>query len=414
MQDSSTKLSPQNQDIRKVSDFPVIPYIAGDGIGPEVMASAIEVVDAAVTHAYGKGKQIEWQAVLAGQEAASKHHDNWLPDETLKAIEKHGIAIKGPLTTPVGKGIRSLNVQIRKSLDLFACVRPVRYFDGVPSVVKNPEKVHLTIFRENTEDIYSGIEFMAQDAATKAMIEAIHQQHPTAVIKFPQTTALGIKVISEEGSKRLIRSAFQYAILHDCPSVTLVHKGNIMKYTEGAFCQWGYELAKEEFGATEDPQTGEVLFLNPRSGRHIVVNDCITDAFFQQVLLRPENYSVVATMNLNGDYISDAVAAQIGGIGIAPGANMNDSISVYEATHGTAPKYVGLDKANPSSLILSAQMMLENMGWVESSGLILYGLKQAFRSAQMTQDIASQCSPPVPSLKTSEFTQAIISHMHSY
>ena len=345
MQAADKKIQPLNQESKRaMNDYPIVPYIPGDGIGPEVMNAAMLVVDAACQQAYQNRRKIEWQPQLAGQAAAEKYDDNWLPDETLSAIEKHKFAIKGPLTTPVGKGIRSLNVQLRKALDLYACIRPVRYFEGVPSVVKKPEDVNLTIFRENTEDIYSGIEFSAGGRDSEKMMQLIKELQPQARFNFPDSTALGIKIASEEGSKRLIREAFNYAISHDRPTVTLIHKGNIMKYTEGAFCHWGYELAKEEFGATEHAQTGEVSFINPNTGGDIMINDCITDAFFQQILLKPADYSVVATMNMNGDYISDAVAAQIGGIGIAPGANVNDQIHVYEATHGTAPKYVGLNK----------------------------------------------------------------------
>ncbi len=396
----------------EVSHFPVIPFISGDGIGPEVMKAAIQVTESACRLAYSHSRQIEWKEIYAGAKAAEKFGDkSWLPDETLKDIEKYRVAIKGPLTTPVGKGIRSLNVQMRQSLDLFACVRPVRYFTGVPSVVKFPEKVNITVFRENTEDIYSGIEFSSRSADAQRIISEIKKIQPHCKINFPDTTAIGIKIISEEGSKRLIREAYNYAISNDCPTVTLVHKGNIMKYTEGAFTQWGYELAKVEFGAKECPESGQISFINPLTKRKIIINDCITDAFFQHVLIKPDQFSVIATMNLNGDYISDAVAAQIGGIGIAPGANINHRIHLYEATHGTAPKYLGLNKANPSSLILSSHMMLKDMGWVDAADIMLQGIKMAFMNKQMTQDIARYLKPAVPCLSTTSFAQAIIDSM---
>ncbi|HEY8484479.1 MAG TPA: NADP-dependent isocitrate dehydrogenase, partial [Longimicrobiales bacterium] len=345
----------------QVPDQPIIPFIEGDGTGPDIWRAARRVFDAAVERAYGGRRRIVWFEVFAGEKAKNRF-DTWLPEDTLRAIEYHLVAIKGPLTTPVGGGFRSLNVALRQKLDLYACVRPVRWFRGVPSPVKEPEKTDMVIFRENTEDIYAGIEYRAGSEEARRVIKFLQEQMGVTSIRFPETSAIGIKPISEEGSKRLVRAAIRYAQRHGRKSVTLVHKGNIMKFTEGGFRDWGYQLAKEEFGATE--LDGGPWLKTPDG---IVIKDVIADAFLQQILLRPAEYDVIATMNLNGDYISDALAAQVGGIGIAPGANINYDTghAVFEATHGTAPKYAGQDKVNPGSVILSGEMMLRYMGWDE-------------------------------------------------
>ncbi len=394
-----------------VPDHPIVPFIEGDGTGPDIWAAAVRVFDAAVEKAYGGARRIEWKEVLAGEKA----HDrtgNWLPEETLEAFSKYLVGIKGPLTTPVGGGIRSLNVAIRQRLDLFTCLRPVRYFEGVPSPVKHPERTNMVIFRENTEDIYAGIEFQNGtedcDRFKKLLAEAFPERF--SKIRFPETSGIGIKPVSEQGTKRLVRAAIKYAFKERLPSVTLVHKGNIMKFTEGAFRDWGYELAKQEFGAQDlDGGPWQVI----RDGGHeVIVKDVIADAFLQQILTRPEEYSVIATMNLNGDYISDALAACVGGIGIAPGGNINydTGVAVFEATHGTAPKYAGQDKVNPGSLILSGEMMLRYMGWNEAADKIITGMGGAIRAKTVTYDF-HRLMEGATLRKCSEFASDVIAHM---
>jgi isocitrate dehydrogenase len=389
-----------------VPDEPIIPFIEGDGIGPDIWRAAQHVFDAAVERAYAGGRRIVWEEVLAGERANEKA-GSWLPDETLETIEDRLVAIKGPLTTPVGGGFRSLNVALRQKLDLFACVRPVRYMPGVPSPVRAPEQVDMVIFRENTEDIYAGIEYQAKTDEARKLIEFLQTEMGATTIRFPATSSIGIKPVSEEGSKRLIRAAIRHAIERDCPTVTLVHKGNIMKFTEGAFRDWGYEVAREEFG-------GEPIDGGPwtRLPEGIVVKDVIADAFLQQILTRPSEYDVIATMNLNGDYISDALAAQVGGIGIAPGANINYETghALFEATHGTAPKYAGQDKVNPSSLILSGEMMFRYLGWDEAADLIISGLERTIAEKRVTYDF-ERLMEGATLLKTSEFGQAIVDKM---
>ncbi len=372
-----------------VPDRPIIPYIEGDGIGVDITPVMKRVVDAAVHKAYGDRRAIAWMEIYAGEKANRLYGgDTWLPDETLQAIRDYRVAIKGPLTTPVGGGIRSLNVTLRQVLDLYVCLRPVRYFPGTPSPLKHPERTDMVIFRENSEDIYAGIEWQAGTPEVRKVIDFLVDEMGVTQIRFPDTAGIGIKPVSEQGTKRLVRKALQYAIDNDRSSVTLVHKGNIMKFTEGAFKNWGYELAREEFGA--EPLDGGPWhhFTNPRSGAQIIVKDVIADAFLQQILLRPAEYDVIATLNLNGDYISDALAAQVGGIGIAPGANLSDTVGLFEATHGTAPKYAGQDKVNPGSLILSAEMMLRHMGWTEAADRIIAGLGAAIESKNVTYDLA--------------------------
>ncbi|KAF0100754.1 MAG: icd [bacterium] len=367
-----------------VPDRPIIPFIEGDGTGVDITPVMRAVLDAAVEKAYGGKRRIEWMEVYAGEKATKVYGaDSWLPDETVAAVREYVVSIKGPLTTPTSGGIRSLNVALRQMLDLYVCLRPVRYFDGVPSPVKAPEKVDMVIFRENTEDIYAGVEWEAGSAEVKKVLEFLQKEMGVKKIRFPESSAIGIKPVSVEGSERLIRRAIQYAIDNQRKSVTLVHKGNIMKFTEGGFKKWGYELALREFG-------GELLDGGPwvKLPNGIVVKDVIADAFLQQILLRPEDYDVIATMNLNGDYISDALAAEVGGIGIAPGANLSDSVAMFEATHGTAPKYAGKDYVNPGSIILSGEMMLRHMGWVEAADRILKGMDGAIRGKQVTYDFA--------------------------
>ncbi|MCU0933852.1 MAG: NADP-dependent isocitrate dehydrogenase [Thiobacillaceae bacterium] len=367
-----------------VPDRPIIPFIEGDGTGVDITPVMRAVLDAAVEKAYGGKRGIEWMEVYAGEKATKVYGaDSWLPDETVAAVREYVVSIKGPLTTPTSGGIRSLNVALRQMLDLYVCLRPVRYFDGVPSPVRQPEKVDMVIFRENTEDIYAGVEWEAGSAEVKKVLEFLQKEMGVKKIRFPESSAIGIKPVSVEGSERLIRRAIQYAIDNQRKSVTLVHKGNIMKFTEGGFKKWGYELALREFG-------GELLDGGPwvKLPNGIVVKDVIADAFLQQILLRPEDYDVIATMNLNGDYISDALAAEVGGIGIAPGANLSDSVAMFEATHGTAPKYAGKDYVNPGSIILSGEMMLRHMGWVEAADRILKGMDGAIRGKQVTYDFA--------------------------
>ncbi len=394
-----------------VPNNPVIPFIEGDGTGPDIWAASVRVLDAAVEKAYGGTRKIEWREVLAGEKAFNQTQ-NWLPQETLDVINEYLVAIKGPLTTPVGGGIRSLNVALRQQLDLYACVRPVRWFKGVPSPVKEPWLVDMVIYRENTEDIYAGIEFAEGTPEAAKFAEFLKTNFPERFkkVRFPDTTAYGIKPVSKEGTERLVRAAFEYAFEQKKPSLTLVHKGNIMKFTEGAFRDWGYQLAKDEFGAV-DLDGGPWQVIN-KDGHKLIVKDVIADAFLQQILLRPAEYSVIATLNLNGDYVSDALAAAVGGIGIAPGANINylTGHAIFEATHGTAPKYAGLDKVNPSSVILSGVMMFEYMGWQEAADLIVTGIDGAIGSKKVTYDFARLMEGAIE-LKCSEFGTEIIKHM---
>ena len=397
----------------KVGDHPVIPYIEGAGTGPDIWRAAVGVVDAAVAKAYKGDRKIEWKEVLAG-EKAFKTTGQWLPQETLDAFKQYLVGIKGPLTTPIGGGIRSLNVAIRQECDLYVCLRPVRWFEGVPSPVLHPEKVDMVIFRENTEDIYAGIEFTAgsEDAAKiEAFLKETFPQK-YAKIRFPENCGIGIKPVSKEGTQRLVRSAIEYAIANDRPSVTLVHKGNIMKFTEGAFRDWGYEVARNEYGAELIDNGPWCTFKNPKTGTVITVKDCIADAFLQQILTRPADYSVIATLNLNGDYISDALAACVGGIGIAPGGNINytTGTAVFEATHGTAPKYANLDKVNPGSLILSAEMMLRYLGWTEAADLIIKGIERTIANKTVTYDF-ERLMPGATLVKCSEFGRLIAQNM---
>ena len=368
---------------------PIIPYIEGDGTGFDITPVMIKVVDAAVEKSYGGQRKIHWMEIYAGEKSTRVYGpDVWLPEETLKVLKDYVVSIKGPLTTPVGGGIRSLNVALRQELDLYVCLRPVTYFKGVPSPVKEPEKIDMVIFRENSEDIYAGIEYQQGSEGAKKLMDFLIKEMGVSKIRFPNTSGLGIKPVSIEGTERLVRKAFQYAIDNDKPSVTIVHKGNIMKYTEGGFRDWAYALAMKEFGAELIDGGPWCKFKNPKTGRDIIVKDSIADAFLQQILLRPAEYSVIATLNLNGDYISDALAAQVGGIGIAPGANMSDSVAMFEATHGTAPKYAGKDYVNPGSLILSAEMMLRHMGWLEAADLIIASMQKSIASKKVTYDFA--------------------------
>jgi len=393
----------------RVPDRPVIPFIEGDGIGVDITPPMRAVVDAAVAKAYGGRRSIEWMEVYAGEKAVKVYGDDqWLPHETLQAIQEYVVSIKGPLTTPVGGGFRSLNVTLRQELDLYVCLRPIRYFPGVPAPVRRPEKIDMVIFRENSEDIYAGIEWPAGSAEARKIVGFLQKEMGTKKIRFPETSAVGIKPVSREGSERLIRRAIQYAIDQKRPSITLVHKGNIMKFTEGGFMNWGYELARREFGAT--PLDGGPWHRLRAGGTEIVIKDVIADAFLQQILLRPEDFSVIATLNLNGDYISDALAAQVGGIGIAPGANLSDTVAAFEATHGTAPKYAGKNMANPGSLILSAEMMLRHLGWNESADLIIKGVAGAIAAHTVTYDFA-RAMPNATQVSSSDFGKAIVAHM---
>jgi isocitrate dehydrogenase len=394
-----------------VPNNPIIPYIEGDGIGVDITSVMKRVVDAAVEKASGGERKIAWMEIYAGEKATKVYGpDVWLPEETLEAVRDYVVSIKGPLTTPVGGGIRSLNVALRQNLDLYVCQRPVRYFNGTPSPVKHPELVDMVIFRENSEDIYAGIEWKAGTPEAKKVIDFLQNEMGVNKIRFPETSGIGIKPVSEEGTKRLVRKAIQYAIDQDRDSVTLVHKGNIMKFTEGAFKEWGYELAREEFGAKEIDGGPWCSFKNPNTGKEIVVKDVIADAFLQQILLRPAEYSVIATLNLNGDYISDALAAQVGGIGIAPGANLSDTVAMFEATHGTAPKYAGQDKVNPGSLILSAEMMLRHMGWNDAADLIIKGMEGAIQAKTVTYDLA-RLMDGAREVSCSGFGEEVIKHM---
>jgi isocitrate dehydrogenase len=374
---------------KPVPDNPIIPYIEGDGTGVDITPVMIKVVDAAVEKAYGGKRKIHWMEIFAGEKATRVYGgDMWMPAETLAAVKDYAVSIKGPLTTPVGGGIRSLNVALRQELDLYVCLRPVRYFKGVPSPLKEPEKTDMVIFRENSEDIYAGIEWAAETEGARKVIKFLQGEMGVKKIRFPDTSAIGIKPVSREGTERLVRKAFEYAIENDRKSLTLVHKGNIQKFTEGGFRDWGYALAQKEFGAKPLDGGPWQTVKNPKTGREIVVKDVITDAFLQQILLRPAEYDVIATLNLNGDYVSDALAAQVGGIGIAPGANLSDTVANFEATHGTAPKYAGQDKVNPGSLILSAEMMLRHMAWREAADLIIRSMEDTISSKVVTYDFA--------------------------
>ncbi|MCW8919275.1 MAG: NADP-dependent isocitrate dehydrogenase [Gammaproteobacteria bacterium] len=390
---------------------PIIPFIEGDGIGVDITPVMRRVVDAAVERAYGGERAIAWMELYAGEKANRLYGgDCWLPQETLEAVREYVVSIKGPLTTPVGGGMRSLNVTLRQELDLYVCLRPVRYYSGTPSPVREPEKTDMVIFRENSEDIYAGIEWAAGSAEVKKVITFLQQEMGVTKIRFPDSSGIGIKPVSEEGTRRLVRKALHYVIANDRASLTLVHKGNIMKFTEGAFKNWGYALAREEFGAVEIDGGPWCTFKNPHSGRQIVVKDVIADAFLQQILLRPAEYDVIATLNLNGDYISDALAAQVGGIGIAPGANLSDTVAMFEATHGTAPKYAGKDQVNPGSLILSAEMMLRHLGWFEAADLIVQGMEGAIAAKTVTYDL-ERLMEGATLLSCSAFGEAIIERM---
>ena len=401
-----------NDDLSlNVPDNPIIPYIEGDGIGADISPVMIKVVNTAVRCAYQGDKKISWMEIYAGEKATQVYgEDQWLPQESLDVMMDYVVSIKGPLTTPIGGGIRSLNVSIRQQLDLYACVRPVRYFHGIETPLKRPEDTNMIIFRENTEDIYAGIEWEEGSEEVKIVIRFLTEDMGISSIRFPETSSIGVKPVSSQGTKRLVRKAFQYAVDNDSKSVTLVHKGNIMKYTEGGFRNWGYELAKESYGAVEIGGGPWCEFKNPKTGNTITVKDVIADNFLQQILSRPTEYDVIATLNLNGDYISDALAAQVGGIGIAPGANIADTVGVFEATHGTAPKYTGLNKVNPGSIILSAEMMLRYMGWIEAADLIIRGMEGAIGAKQVTYDLARN-EPDARELSTSEFGEAVISFM---
>ncbi|MDP8567524.1 NADP-dependent isocitrate dehydrogenase [Methylophilus aquaticus] len=403
---TGSKITVNADNTLNIPDQPIIPFIEGDGIGVDITPPMIKVVDTAVEKAYGGKRKISWMEVYAGEKSTTVYDkDTWLSDETMAVLKDYVISIKGPLTTPVGGGIRSLNVTLRQELDLYVCLRPIQYFTGVPSPVKHPEKTDMVIFRENTEDIYAGIEWAAGTEEVKKVINFLSDMGVRKKIRFPEASAIGIKPVSIDGSKRLIRKAIQYAIDNNRKSVTITHKGNIMKFTEGGFRDWGYQLAKEEFGAV--PIDGGPWCTLPNG---IVIKDCIADAFLQEILLHPEDYDVVTALNLNGDYMSDALAAQVGGIGIAPGANLSDTVAMFEATHGTAPKIAGKNLANPSSLILSAEMMLRHMGWVEAADLVLSGVAKAIASKRVTGDFSSQMEGATQ-VGTAEFGDEIIKNM---
>ncbi|TFH86384.1 NADP-dependent isocitrate dehydrogenase [Billgrantia azerbaijanica] len=405
------KITVNADNTLNVPNEPIIPFIEGDGIGVDVTPAMKIVIDAAVQKAYGGERQIHWMEVYAGEKATQVYDaDTWLPEETLEAVKDYVVSIKGPLTTPVGGGIRSLNVALRQKLDLYVCLRPVRWFEGVPSPVKKPADVDMVIFRENSEDIYAGIEWKAGTPEADKVIKFLREEMGVQNIRFPENCGIGVKPVSVEGTKRLVRQALQYCIDNDRESLTLVHKGNIMKFTEGAFKDWGYELAREEFGAELLDGGPWMHFKNPKTGKTIVVKDVIADAMLQQILLRPAEYDVIATLNLNGDYLSDALAAEVGGIGIAPGANLSDAVGMFEATHGTAPKYAGQDKVNPGSLILSAEMMLRHMGWVEAADLVLKGMEKAISKGEVTYDF-HRLMDDAKLLKCSEFGQAVADNM---
>ncbi|MBN3813124.1 NADP-dependent isocitrate dehydrogenase [Paraburkholderia sp. Ac-20347] len=394
-----------------VSNQPIIPYIEGDGTGVDITPVMLKVVDAAVEKAYGGQRKIQWMEIYAGEKATRVYGpDVWLPEETLDVVKDYVVSIKGPLTTPVGGGIRSLNVALRQQLDLYVCLRPVQYFKGVPSPVRAPEKVNMVIFRENSEDIYAGIEWPAESEGAKKLIQFLHDEMGVSKIRFPESSGLGVKPVSREGTERLVRKAIQYAIDNDRRSVTLVHKGNIMKFTEGAFRDYGYALAQKEFAAELIDGGPWMKIKNPKTGGDIVIKDVIADAFLQQILLRPAEYDVIATLNLNGDYISDALAAQVGGIGIAPGANLSDSVAMFEATHGTAPKYAGKDYVNPGSEILSAEMMLRHLGWFEAADLILASMEKSIQQKRVTYDFA-RLMEGATQVSCSGFGQVMIDNM---
>ncbi len=403
---NASKITVNSNLTLTVPDHPIIPFIEGDGIGQDITPAMLKVINHAVLKAYGGVKEIAWMEIYAGEKATKIYgKDTWLPQETLDVMKEYVVSIKGPLTTPVSGGIRSLNVAMRQGLDLYVCLRPIEYFDGVPSPLKNPENTNMVIFRENTEDIYAGIEWQAYSEESKKIIQMISELGIKNKIRFPESTAIGIKPVSKEGSQRLIRKAIEYAIEHKKRSVTLVHKGNIMKFTEGGFKEWGYELARDEFGAKAiEGKTGF------KCDNGLIIKDCIADAFLQEILLHPSEYDVVATLNLNGDYISDALAAQVGGIGIAPGANLSDSTVIFEATHGTAPGIAGKKIANPSSLILSAEMMLRHMGWFEAADILLSAFRKTLVAQKVTQDFSAQLNN-VEALSTDAFADAIINYM---
>ncbi|WP_422395890.1 NADP-dependent isocitrate dehydrogenase [Rickettsiella endosymbiont of Xylota segnis] len=394
-----------------VPNQPIIPFIEGDGIGVDITPAMRLVVDAAISNAYGDKRRIAWMEIYAGEKATQVYgSDVWLPEETLSVVRDYVVSIKGPLTTPVGGGIRSLNVALRQQLDLYVCLRPVRYFKGVPSPVREPEKVNMVIFRENSEDIYAGIEWEADSKEAKKLIAFLQHDMNVKKIRFPEHCGIGIKPVSKEGTQRLVKRAIQYAIDQDMPSVTLVHKGNIMKFTEGAFKDWGYAIAKDQFGAELLDGGPWMRLKNPKTGKEIIIKDFIADAFLQQILLRPAEYSVIATLNLNGDYVSDALAAQVGGIGIAPGANLSDKVAMFEATHGTAPKYAGQNKVNPGSLILSAEMMLRHLGWNEAADRIITGMEAAIQAKTVTYDFARLMND-AKEVSCSDFAQSIVDYM---
>ena len=405
------KITVNADNTLNVPNNPIIPYIEGDGIGVDISPVMIKVVDAAVEKAYGGQRKIAWMEIYAGEKATQVYDpDTWLPKETLDVVRDYVVSIKGPLTTPVGGGIRSLNVALRQELDLYVCQRPVRWFTGVPSPVKKPADVDMVIFRENSEDIYAGVEWKAGSPEAEKVIKFLTEEMGVTKIRFTENCGIGIKPVSLEGTKRLVRKALQYAVDNDRRSVTLVHKGNIMKFTEGAFKEWGYEVARDEFGAELLDGGPWMQFKNPNTGRNIVVKDAIADAMLQQILLRPAEYDVIATLNLNGDYLSDALAAEVGGIGIAPGANLSDTVAMFEATHGTAPKYAGQDKVNPGSLILSAEMMLRHMGWVEAADLLIKGTEGAIAAKTVTYDF-ERLMDGAKLVSCSGFGDAMIAHM---
>ena len=405
------KITVQSNLSLNVPDFPIIPFIEGDGIGGDITSVMRKVIDAAVEKAYGNKRQIAWMEVYAGEKATKVYgSDTWLPDETLTAVKEFVVSIKGPLTTPVSGGIRSLNVALRQQLDLYVCLRPVRYFQGTPSPLKEPWKTNMVIFRENSEDIYAGIEWQADSPEANKVIYFLQNEMGVKKIRFPEHCGIGIKPVSKEGTERLVERAIQYAIDNNLPSVTLVHKGNIMKFTEGGFKDWGYNVAREKFAAKLLDNGPWMVLKNPTNGKNIVIKDVIADAFLQQILLRPEEYSVIATLNLNGDYISDALAAQVGGIGIAPGANIGQKVAMFEATHGTAPKYAGQNKVNPGSIILSAEMMLRHMGWVEAADLVVKGVEGAIAAKTVTYDF-ERLMTGATLVSTSGFGEAIIKNM---
>jgi isocitrate dehydrogenase len=408
---TGTRITINTDGSLRVPSNPIIPFIEGDGIGVDITPVMRRVVDAAVEKAYGATRKIHWMEIYAGEKATQVYGvDQWLPAETVAALKDYVVSIKGPLSTPVGGGIRSLNVTMRQDLDLYVCLRPVRYFPGVPSPVKRPELVDMVIFRENSEDIYAGIEWEEGTPAAHQMIDILRSTMHVNTIRFPDSAGVGVKIVSRDGTMRLMRKALQYAIDHDKPSVTIVHKGNIMKYTEGAFRDWGYALARQEFGASLLGQGPWCSMINPRNGKTIVVKDCIADAFLQEILLRPQEHSVIATLNLNGDYISDALAAQVGGIGIAPGANLSDSVAIFEATHGTAPKFAGKDAVNPGSLLLSAEMMLRHMGWGAAADVLVTALAATIVSKQVTFDFADFMDDAIK-VSCSGFGEAVVAAM---